>query len=288
MLGINIALFSSIILAISVIVLKKSYKELNPSVAFLFDAFFGLIIWIPIGLVFGGNFEEVIKCFPYAIISAILSEALVFYALSKGNLSITSILVATYPVYTLIFSFVINREILSIYQIISVIIVILGSILASIEKDAKPKSKIILSGLAIPVITAIAVGFSDTISKNIIDKTSSFSFLIAIAIAQIPISIIYFKLSKQKFSNTIIDIKNNLDNYRYAILGGLFNILGTGGLLISFNYALASIASPITGMYSVFVSIYAIVILKERISKTNKIGILVASIGLLGILILGS
>ena len=55
MLGIIIAIFSALTLAISQIILKKSFKEVNPSVAFFFDAILGLFIWIPIGLAGGGS-----------------------------------------------------------------------------------------------------------------------------------------------------------------------------------------------------------------------------------------
>ena len=107
-MGIVIAILSAVFMTAMQILLKKSYKELNPSVAFFFDAIFGLLIWIPIGFVFGGNINDVISCLPYAIISAILSEALVFYALSKGDLSVASVLISTYPIYTLILSFIIT------------------------------------------------------------------------------------------------------------------------------------------------------------------------------------
>lgn len=99
MIGIILALLSAIFMAEMQILLKKSYKELNPSIAYLFDMIFGLIIWIPIGFIFGATWNGIIDCLIYAIISAILSEALVFYALSKGNLNVSTVLIATYPVY---------------------------------------------------------------------------------------------------------------------------------------------------------------------------------------------
>ena len=98
MVGIIIAILSAVFMPGMQIMLKKSYKELDPSVAFLFDMLFGLFIWIPIGFVFGASFQGIIDCLLYAIISAILSEALVFYALSKGNLSVSTVLISTYPV----------------------------------------------------------------------------------------------------------------------------------------------------------------------------------------------
>jgi len=285
-MGIVIAILSAVFMTAMQILLKKSYKELNPSVAFFFDAIFGLLIWIPIGFVFGGNINDVISCLPYAIISAILSEALVFYALSKGDLSVASVLISTYPIYTLILSFIINKEVLTPLQIVFILVTILGTILACVEKEFKWKNIKNLTTL-IPIITAIAIGLSDTLTKSIINQTSSFSFLIAIAIVQLPVALIYLKISKQKFSKIITELKSNMKEYKYSIYGSLFNILGTGCLLVSFNYALASIASPLTAIYTPIVLVYSFVVFKEKINRVNLLGIIAAFIGTFGIILIG-
>ena len=58
MIGIFIAILSAVFMMGMQILLKKSYKELNPSVAFIFDMLFGLIIWIPIGFIFGATLDR--------------------------------------------------------------------------------------------------------------------------------------------------------------------------------------------------------------------------------------
>ena len=78
-----------------------------------------------------------------------------------------------------------------------------------------------------------------------------------------------------------------MKEYRYSIFGSLFNILGTGCLLISFNYVMASIASPLTAIYTPLVLVYSFVFLKERINKVNLLGIISAFIGTFGIILIG-
>ena len=206
MLGIIIAISSAIFMAGMYILLKKSYKELDPSVAFFFDAIFGLIIWIPIGFIFGAKVSEIPQTFIYAIISAVLSEAFVFYALSKGNLSVALTLISTYPMFTLIFSFLIIGELLTIPQLSFLIIAIIGIVLTCIEKEftfAAFKKPIIL----IPILAALAIGLSDTLTKQIINETSSFSFLVSLAIVQVPIALIYLKISKQNIKTIFSEMK---------------------------------------------------------------------------------
>lgn len=287
MIGIIIAIISAILMTGMEIALKKSYKELDPSVAFFFDMLFGLIIWIPLGFIFGARINSIIDCLPYAVISAVLSEALVFYALSKGNLSVTTVLITTYPMYTLVFSMLINNEKLSILQIILIVITLIGTLLTSIDSGFKLKN-IKSTSILIPLITAIAVGLSDTLTKGIINQTSSFDFLVAIAIVQIPVSIIYLIIAKEKITSIIKEVKNGVIEYQYSLIGSLLNILGTGCLLVSFNYTYASIASPLTALYTPFVLIYSIFVLKEKSNKINYFGIVLALVGAFGIMIAGS
>ena len=286
MLGIIIAIFSAVFMTGMQIILKKSYKELNPAVAFLFDMLFGLLIWIPIGFIFGATLNGIAKCLIYAVISAILSEALVFYALSKGNLSVSTVLISTYPVYTLLFSLFINDEKLLPIQIVLVLVTIIGTILTAFDDEFNFKNIRDLS-IIIPVVTAIAIGLSETLTKGIINTTSSFDFIVAIAIVRIPVALLYIVIAKQKINKIILDIKEGVKEYKYSIIGSLLNVLGTGCLLISFNYTYASIASPLTAIYTPFVLIYSFVVLKEKINKVNLCGVIMALVGAFGIVLMG-
>lgn len=286
MIGILIAIISAVFMSAMQILLKKSYKELDPSVAFFFDAMFGVLIWIPVGFIFGATIDGIINCLWYAIISAILSEALVFFALSKGDLSVATVMISTYPIYTLLFSRYINNEILSKEQLIFIILTILGTVLTCFDKEFKIK-KLKKLTMIIPIITAIAIGISDTLTKKIINDTSSYSFLVAIAIVQIPVALIYLKVAKQKFTNIFKELKDGMKEYKYSIWGSLLNVLGTGCLLVSFNYGMASIVSPLTAIYTPIVLIYSFAILKEKINRVNLIGIIAALIGTFGIIMIG-
>lgn len=232
------------------------------------------------------HYNGIFNCLLYAIISAILSEAFVFYALSKGNLSVSTVLIATYPAYTLLFSFLINNERLTLMQVTFVLITIIGTILTAFDSEFKLKNLKNLS-IIVPFLTAMSIGISDTLTKRIINQTSSFDFLVAIAIVQIPVAIIYLLLTRQKLKIIISDLKFGVKEYQYSIIGSLLNVLGTGCLLLSFNYTYASIASPLTAIYTPFVLIYSFMFLEEKINKINLVGVILALLGAFGIIIIG-
>ncbi|HDS11283.1 MAG TPA: EamA family transporter, partial [Candidatus Wirthbacteria bacterium] len=207
MSGIVAAIYASFFLAIHQVALKKSYRDFDSSIGFLFEACFGILLWIPLGFMFGGTLNDFCKVLPYAVVSAILSEALPFYALTKGQLSITSILIQTYCVYTIIFSFLINHESLSTMQLVLVGVIIIGSLLSSLPSKLD-KRELIKSGAVFwPLLAAISIGFSDAWSKKVINQTSSFSFLIAIAMVQIPVALMYLRIEKHKISAIITDFR---------------------------------------------------------------------------------
>src|SRR3989344_2064639 len=287
MIGIIFALLCAVFIGFSQISLRKSYKELPPSVAFLFDALFGLLLWVPLavfmGVSSGANLWEALL---FAVISAILSEAIVFYALSHGELAVTATVLATYPVYTVIFSRLFNKEILSLEVTLFVVLAIAGSIIASFpEKVGKHELKI-NKGIVWPFIAAVCIGLSDTISKGYINKSSDFSFLFMLGFVQIPVALAYLRLEKQSLNKSINGVINKFKEYKYSLLGGLFNIIGTGFLWLSFSFAPASIASPITGTNGALTVLLSKFLLKENISTRKYIGIALAFIGVLGIAIL--
>lgn len=287
MIGVIFALLSAVFIGFSQTSLRKSYKELSPSVAFLFDSIFGLLIWVPLaifmGVASGANFGQ---AFVFAVISAILSEAMVFYALSHGELAVTATIITTYPVYTVIFSRILNKELLSTGIIIFVVLAIIGSIIASLP-DKINRSELKLNKAVLwPFIAAVCIGLSDTISKGYINRSEDFSFLLMLGFVQIPVALTYLRIEKESLLNSINGVIKRFKDYKFALIGGLFNIIGTGFLWLSFSYAPASIASPITGSNGVFTVLLSRFLLKEKISKIKYLGIALAFIGVVGIAVL--
>lgn len=287
MIGTVFALLCAVFVGFSQISLRKSYKELPPSVAFLFDSIFGLLIWVPLAFFMGisGTVSWSQAIF-FAIVSAILSEAIVFYALSHGELAVTATVLATYPVYTIIFSRILNNEILSLQVMVFVVLAIVGSVITSLPDKIKKSELKLNKGIVWPFIAAVCIGLSDTISKGYINRSGNFSFLFALGFVQIPVALAYLRIEKQSLVKSLEGVVKKLGEYKFSLMGGLFNIVGTGFLWLSFAYAPASIASPITGTNGVLTVILSRLLLKEKILTWKYVGIVLAFMGIVGISIL--
>lgn len=281
--GIIAAIYASFVLALGEASLKKSYRDFPPSIAFLFSALLGVIIWIPLALLLGGSFVHFWTVLPFAIVSAVLSEAFYFYALSKGQLSITAIILSSYPIYTIGFSYFINHERLSGAEWLFVLFAIIGTLMSYLPSKLSREELRKSGALLWPLLAAIAVGFSDTISKSVINHTSSFDFLLVLAVVQVPIALLYFKLERQKLAPVLASVTNRAGDYFHAMIGGLFTVIGTGLLWMSFNDTLASVASPIIATSGALIVLFATLFMDEKMTWKNAVGVGLIFVGVLGL-----
>jgi drug/metabolite transporter (DMT)-like permease len=104
--GVSTAFFQ----ALSYTFMRRSLQEFPASVSFFMNALTGVLLWIPFALLTNGNWTEIPSVLPIALISAVLSEAFVFYATSKGDSIITGVLFSTYPIFTILFASVLLSE----------------------------------------------------------------------------------------------------------------------------------------------------------------------------------
>lgn len=281
-MGIIFGLLAALGQAFAFISIKRSYKELNPSIAFFFDACFGLLFWIPFALFIGVRFEDLSMVSGFALLSALLSEAFVFYALSKGHISISGTIFASYPVWTIICSVLLNKEMLSPIHWFFISVTIVGILIVSLPHKIRAKELRERAYLLWPLVAAIAVGLSDTLSKGVIDKTSAETFLFALAFAQIPVAVGYLLVTRQslkQFTRTF----HELSKYKFALLGSLLNILAVLFLWLAFANTLASIASPLTAAYPALIIILAMFFLREKPTRREWLGLLLTIVGVVGI-----
>ena len=280
-MGIIFGLLAALGTGISLVLIKRSYKELPASVAFAFQAIFGLILWIPFALYVGITFQHFGTVLLLAFISAILSEAFYYYIFSKASVGLTGAAFSTYPVFTIFFALLIisERPPVGLWPFLA--LTILGVIVMSLPDklgDRIDKRKALFWGL----LGALVVGLADTLSKGIIDKTSAATFLFALAIMQVPVAVAFLIVQKQsiaQFKQVIMHFKV----YIYSALGALIGTVGLVFLWLTFEATYASVASPLTAIYPGFTAILAYLYLKERISKRDALGIAIIVAGVAGI-----
>ena len=147
--------------------------------AFMMNALTGVLIWMPFAMFTDGVWSDVLYVLPIALLSAVLSEAFVFFATARGDTIITGVLFSTYPIFTIFFAYLFLEERLLFWSWIALLLVIVGTlIVTSPSKREWAKNAIThwqFHLIAWPLLAAISVSISDVAGKNIIDQTVTMS-----------------------------------------------------------------------------------------------------------------
>ncbi len=283
-LGVILGITTAFFQGLSYICMRRSLQDFPESMAFMMNTITGILIWIPFATLTNGVWSDVLYVFPIALLSAILAEAFVFYALARGDTIITGVLFSTYPIFTILFASILLAEQLWFWAWIAMTLVIIGTLIVSSPSRREYLNRKVVHWkfhlIAWPLVAAVAVALSDVIGKDIIDKSSAGTFLIALAIAEIPVSIIFFKLQKQKLTD-LQRFFSHFDDHKFAFLSGLFSTLAVLTFWYTFELLPASIASPLTAIYPIFVFILGVAFLKEKISPKNTLGLFIVVSGVL-------
>jgi|GEM_PF-720488 len=283
-LGITFGLATAFFQGLSYVFMRRSLSDFPESMAFMMNAITGVLIWIPFAMFTNGVWSDVLYVLPLALVSAVLSEAFVFFATARGDTIITGVLFSTYPIFTIFLAYIFLQERLLFLAWIALGLVVIGTLIVSSPSrrewldDNLQHWKFHL--IAWPLVAAIAVSISDVIGKNVIDQTSAGTFLMALAIAEVPVSLVFLRMQKQKLSQ-FKTFFSHFINHKYAFLAGLLNTLAVVTFWLSFELLPASVASPLTALSPIFVFILGIAFLKEKISLKNTIALLVVTIGVL-------
>jgi len=281
-MGIILAVLSSLLLGISNVLLKKSFKDFPPSISFFIASAFSILIWVPVGLLFGVEFNQWLLGSFVGLVSAILGQALYIYVLEKGEISITATILASFSIYTILFSMIFNRERPTLLTLFFIALTIIGTIIVSLPEEINKKELKKVNFIFWAVGAAIGIGASDTLTKYYINQASVGSFLFYVSFAQILVSLIYLKFDKQPL-NQLNEIFHRFKEYTFALLGSLFIIVATMFLFLSFNFTLASIASPIAASSPIVTIVLALIFLKEKISLKNWMGLIIVFVSIISI-----
>jgi len=206
-----------------------------------------------------------------------------YYALDAGELSITSAILGTYPMYTVLFAVFVMGEVIVSRQWGALIAIIAGVGLLSYlcsqtpaneEADIASIKPTARGWLYIALSSSVLMGTADAMCKVIIDNSNVSAFSLYLNTMQIAAGIA-LKLLFEGRNFCFEALKS-----KYSLIGLL--ILNIGGL--AFTLALsagqASIIVPLSSSYLVIVTILSWLFLKEEMSifKVFAIAVVVAGI----------
>ena len=216
-----------------------------------------------------------------SFIAAILYSAgylFFFKGFETGNVSIIAATMNLWAVFTMLFAFIFMGQRLSVLQTLGVLMIILGATLASLNWNEIRNQRVQLSaGVKEAAFGAFFFGIFWNISEIISEKVGWLLTTLFIKSGIILFLLIISLLTKQVIGLTKISTKTKTI---ILLMGGI-----EAGAVALVNYGLtigdAILITPIASALSIVTIVLAVVFLKDKISKPQGFGIVMAVAGII-------
>jgi drug/metabolite transporter (DMT)-like permease len=284
-LGEGLALFTAAVWAFAVILFKKSGEKVHPIGLNLFKSLLALILFIPTMWVFG---EPLLRSVPtHAYMLMLLSGAIgigfadtmFFKSLNLLGAGLIAIVDCLYSPFIIGLAIIWIGESLTPLQILGVLLIISAVLIATHKKGrGKISRQNLFRGIIYGVVALAAMAIGIIMIKPLLEyspllwatEIRLFGGVITLWL------ILLFHPARRKIIGSVI----STHSWTYTIAGSFFGayvamLVWLGGM----KYTQASIASALNQTSSVFIFIFAALILKEPINARRVVGIILAFIG---------
>jgi transporter family protein len=200
----------------------------------------------------------------------------------KGSVTVTGVVGGSFPAVTTIVTLLFFHELISWLQAIAIIIILVGIVFSSISTNfSRFRSEFHSSSIVYAFVTFLLWGIYYAIIRIPINQVGWFLPQYGSNIIALPIFLLIGHFSGEE------NITARPQALKFLIFASVIQICGS----MLFNYALTqgptSIVAPIAGSSPAVFVVLAYFIFKEKLGTYQKIGIVTAIIGIVGLSIVG-
>ena len=145
------------------------------------------------------------------------------------------------------------------------------------DKDPGSKNMKFESWFWLAVFCAGLIGFSDFLTKVVINRIPMGNYFLIYAAAGLPGMLAAFILDKK--GRVFPKLSKSL--WLFASLGGLLFVLGNVFFFMAFSKGPASLVAPVSSSYQAITVVLAFIFLKERLRKVQALGVALAVLGII-------
>lgn len=284
-MAITLALFSSLLISGTTIIMKKGIERTNPTSAMLVVTLVGTLILVGLSLPQVQLDHLKSKAFLLFILAGIFSPALVrwlyFISLDRIGPSMSSSILSTGPVFTAVIATVFLKEKATLNVALGIILIIGGII--TFERDIHIDGKLTVrrkQDLIFALLAAFLVGLAIVIRKmglNILDEP-----LFGVTVG-FTTSLVFYTIMCLAFKGMRAAISLNRKNTLYLCGAGVFLTAGWLTLFYALSYGDAIIVAPLASLHPVMVLGWSYLFFKdmEKITFKTVLGIILVLIGVL-------
>jgi len=256
-------------------------KQIGPFKSFFWSQLSGLISILLLALIFTISVDVSFLAIILLAISAIIYAVgylLFFKGFEKGNVSIVAATMNLWAVFTMLFAFIFMGQRLSPIQTVGVLMIISGATLASLNwSEIRNKRFTLSAGVKETIIGAFFFGVFWNISEIITEEIGWLLTTLFVKFGIILFLLIFCFLVKRE-----INLSGTTTQTKYMlVLMGIVEVSAVAFINYGLTIGNAILVTPIASALSVVTITLAIIFLKEKITKLQGFGIVMAITGII-------
>jgi drug/metabolite transporter (DMT)-like permease len=284
-LGEALSILTAVIWAFAVILFKKSGETVHPLALNAFKNLLAMVLLVPTIWLTGETLMPQTPARGYLILflsGAIgigIGDTLFFKSLNELGAGLTAIVVCMYSPFVISFSSFWLNESLASLQLLGALLVITAVLIATIQRsDKEVTRKGVIHGVLYGILASAAMAAGVVIMKPLLNTYSVIWVAEIRLVGGMVVLAVVLLLHPRR--RGIVDSLVKTRNWQYTVGGSfcgayLAMIIWIAGI----KYTQASIASALNQTSTIFVLIFAALILKEPMTLRKTIGIGLAFIG---------
>ena len=267
------AVASALLWSAGTVLMKRGLEHTTPWFNNLLAAVIGLPLNAGVAILGGVSLHD----FGLSLVLAIATDVglvLYPYALAKGPVSVTGTLMGCYPIPTILLSVFLLGEGLNPLQDAAIGLVLCGVIALSYPVKsalARWRPSWVVWGL----LAACTLGVADFIAKIGVGEAGVYTFLLALALAQLPSMVVVTLADRSGRRVPPMTMGHLLP----TILGTFSMVAGGVTLDLAFAGGEASLVSPVTSSYVGLAAVLAVALLGERLTPRQAGAVVMTAVG---------
>lgn len=285
------ALAAALVWSGAVILFKKATDTVHPIALNLFKNAFALLLFIPTILLIGGfhwaslRDLDILALAASGVLGIAVSDTYFFKSLQLLGAGLFAIIECLYVVFIVSLSYVFLGERLAPWQLGGAILISAAVGLAVYEPDrSHHERRQILAGLTWGVVSMLAIAVSVVLMKDALNRVAALDAMVIRVAAGL------LALLPWSFGRRGADMLATLRGPQWPsmVAGSFLGMFGATLLwVLGMKYTLASVASSLNQLSTVFVFVLAVLLLHEKLTGRKALSVLVATAGALLVILAG-
>lgn len=288
--GETFALAAALVWSGAVILFKKASDTVHPIALNLFKNTFALVLFVPTVWLMGTfhpsalHGRDLLALALSGVLGIAVSDTFFFKSLQLLGAGLFAIIECLYVVFIVSLSYVFLGERLAPWQLLGAALISGAVGLAVYQKDrTHHERRQVLAGLFWGAVSMLAIAVSVVLMKDALNRVAALDAML-VRLAAGTVALLPFSLGRRG-AQMLATLRG--PQWPSMVAGSFLGMFGATLLwVLGMKYALASIASSLNQLSTVFVFVLAMLFLHEQLTVRKAVSVLVATGGAL-LVILG-